>query len=76
MSRYIYPYNESTTRNSPQAIWHKFRASSLFNADHGETDSVMNLIPAEKVVAVEKPRVRRGGNPDMCFGSCCRGSNN
>ncbi|KFY29944.1 hypothetical protein V493_02189 [Pseudogymnoascus sp. VKM F-4281 (FW-2241)] len=74
MARYTSPYNKNTTGQFPQTLWHKFRASSMFNADRGDTDSVMNLIPAEKVVTVKKPRaVRTGGNPDMCFGSCCRG---
>ncbi|OBT40704.1 hypothetical protein VE00_08890 [Pseudogymnoascus sp. WSF 3629] len=73
MARYTSPYNKNTTGHFPQAIWQKVRLS-LFNADRGDTDSVLNLIPAEKVVAVKKPRaVRTGGNPDMCFGSCCRG---
>ncbi|OBT94979.2 hypothetical protein VE01_07447 [Pseudogymnoascus verrucosus] len=73
MARYTSPYNKNTNGHSPQAIWQKVRVS-LFNADRGDTDSILNLIPAEKVVAVKKPRsVRTGGNPDMCFGSCCRG---
>ncbi|KFY95034.1 hypothetical protein V501_08020 [Pseudogymnoascus sp. VKM F-4519 (FW-2642)] len=65
MARYTTsPYSKNTTGHFPQAIWHKFRAISLFNADRGDTDSLMNLIPAEKAVAVKKPRaVRTGGNP-------------
>jgi hypothetical protein len=63
MARYTSPYNKNTTGHFPQAIWQKVRLS-LFNADRGDTDSVLNLIPAEKVVAVKKPRaVRTGGNP-------------
>ncbi|KFY40799.1 hypothetical protein V495_05249 [Pseudogymnoascus sp. VKM F-4514 (FW-929)] len=75
MARYTNsPYNKTTSGHSPQAIWQKFRAISVFNAERGETDSIVNLIRNEKAVAVKKPRaVRTGGNPDMCFGSCCRG---
>ncbi|OBT66233.1 hypothetical protein VE03_04362 [Pseudogymnoascus sp. 23342-1-I1] len=74
MGRYIYPYTKSTSGHSSQTIWHKFRAICLSNAERGDSDSVLNLIPAEKAVTVKKPRaVRTGGNPDMCFGSCCRG---
>ncbi|KFY09238.1 hypothetical protein V492_05563 [Pseudogymnoascus sp. VKM F-4246] len=75
MARYTNsPYNKNASGHFPQAIWHKFRAISLFNGERGDTDSILNLIPNEKVVEVKKPRaVRTGGNPDMCFGSCCRG---
>ncbi|KAL5348334.1 hypothetical protein ACLOAV_006816 [Pseudogymnoascus australis] len=76
MGRYTYPYTTSTSGHghSSQTIWNKFRTMSPFNVDRGDTDSVINLIPTEKVVTVKTPRVlRTGGNPNMCFGSCCRG---
>jgi hypothetical protein len=60
MARSSSPYNKNNMGNFPQTIWQRLRF--VINNDRGDTESVLNLIPAEK--SERKPRpIRRGGNP-------------